>query len=92
MHRTRGDALLVGGSGKQSLTKLACFASGYGEAEFHDYLKRLYAILAERACAFLLTGTHVMNESFLESILRAGWLPKSSSAAFLWLALQFTYT
>ena len=82
----RGNALLVGvgGSGKQSLTKLASYAAGYdlfeislsrnyGENEFREDLKKLYNILGAehgtgKPCVFLVTDAHVKNESFLELI------------------------
>ena len=82
----RGNALLVGvgGSGKQSLTKLATYAAGYdlfeislsrnyGENEFREDLKKLYNILGAeqgtgKPCTFLVTDAHVKNESFLELI------------------------
>ena len=89
----RGHALLVGvgGSGKQSLTKLASFTAGckvfeitlsrgYGEEEFREDLKVLYqqvGIELEKT-TFLFTDAHVAEEGFLESInniLTAGMVP-----------------
>lgn len=87
----RGNALLVGvgGSGKQSLTKLATFAAGYnifeltltrgyGEAEFREDIKLLYAEVAKGPTTFLFTDAHVAEEGFLESInniLTTGLVP-----------------
>ena len=87
----RGNALLVGvgGSGKQSLTKLATFCAGYalfevtltrtyGEAEFREDLKSLYKMLGERHVVFLFTDAHVLEEGFLELInnmLTTGMVP-----------------
>jgi dynein heavy chain len=81
----RGNALLVGvgGSGKQSLTKLAAYAAqysvfqirlsrSYGEMDFREDLKSLYNILgAENGgspVVFLFTDSHVKDEGFLELI------------------------
>jgi len=73
----------VGGSGKQSLTKLAAFAAQYrvfqisltrfhSEKEFKDDLKELYKKLgADKGgspVVFLFTDAHVKHESFLEMI------------------------
>ncbi|KAI8847268.1 dynein heavy chain and region D6 of dynein motor-domain-containing protein [Chytridium lagenaria] len=88
----RGHALLVGvgGSGKQSLTRLASFAAGfkvfeivltrgYGEAEFRESLKGLYSQLASGVkTVFLFTDAHVVQEGFLELInnmLTTGMVP-----------------
>jgi dynein heavy chain len=88
----RGHALLVGvgGSGKQSLAKLAAFAAGYavfeitlsrgyGEAEFRESLKGLYAQLGQGIkTVFLFTDAHVAQEGFLELInnmLTTGMVP-----------------
>jgi dynein heavy chain len=87
----RGNALLigVGGSGKQSLTKLASFAAGYnvfeltltrgyGETEFREDIKLLYAEVAKGPTTFLFTDAHVAEEGFLESlnnILTTGLVP-----------------
>ena len=87
----RGNALLVGvgGSGKQSLTKLATFAAGYslfeltltrgyGENEFREDIKLLYAEVAKGPTTFLFTDAHVAEEGFLESInnmLTTGLVP-----------------
>ncbi|KAJ3321068.1 Dynein heavy chain 10, axonemal [Boothiomyces sp. JEL0866] len=78
----RGHALLVGvgGSGKQSLTRLASFTAGYqvfeitlsrgyGEAEFRENLKTLYGLLGSgKKMVFMFTDGHVVQEGFLELI------------------------
>ncbi|KAJ3299892.1 Dynein heavy chain 10, axonemal [Borealophlyctis nickersoniae] len=88
----RGHALLVGvgGSGKQSLTRLAAFAAGYtvfeitltrgyGETEFRESLKALYSQLgAGKKTVFMFTDGHVVQEGFLELInnmLTTGMVP-----------------
>ena len=87
----RGNALLVGvgGSGKQSLTKLAAFAAGYelfsitltrsyGEREFREELQELYRKLGKGPVVFLFTDADVVQEGFLELInnmLTTGMVP-----------------
>jgi dynein heavy chain len=87
----RGNALLigVGGSGKQSLTKLAAHTAGYsifeislsrgyGENEFREDLKELYKRLGGEPMVFLFTDAHVVEEGFLEYInnmLTTGLVP-----------------
>lgn len=87
----RGNALLVGvgGSGKQSLTRLAAFTAGYrifeislsrnyGETEFREDLKTLYKFLGKEPVVFLFTDAHVLEEGFLELInnmLTTGMVP-----------------
>jgi dynein heavy chain, axonemal len=87
----RGNALLIGigGSGKQSLTRLGAFAAGYklfevtlirgyGEAEFRADLKNLYKLLMTGPVVFLFTDAHVLEEGFLELInnmLTTGMVP-----------------
>ncbi len=87
----RGNALLVGvgGSGKQSLTKLAAHCSGYklfqislsrgyGEDQFKNDLKELYKMLGQSEVVFLFTDAHVVEEGFLEFInnmLTTGMVP-----------------
>ena len=87
----RGNALLVGigGSGKQSLTRLATFCSGhklfqitlcrgYGEEQFKEELKELYKLLGNSEVIFLFTDAHVVKEGFLEFInnmLTTGMVP-----------------
>ncbi|KAM9259890.1 dynein axonemal heavy chain 10 [Cariama cristata] len=88
-----GHALLigVGGSGKQSLTRLAAYTAGcevfeiilsrgYGENNFREDLKNLYQKLGieNKSMVFLFTDTHVAEESFLELInnmLTSGMVP-----------------
>ncbi|KFO71450.1 Dynein heavy chain 10, axonemal, partial [Cuculus canorus] len=89
----RGHALLigVGGSGKQSLTRLAAYTAGcevfeiilsrgYGENNFREDLKKLYQKLGieNKSMVFLFTDAHVVEESFLELInnmLTSGMVP-----------------
>ncbi len=87
----RGNALCVGvgGSGKQSLTRLAAFmagyeifeitlARGYGETEFREDLKALYGMLGTSPVVFLFTDAHCVEEGFLElinNILTSGVVP-----------------
>lgn len=76
----QGHALLVGvgGSGKQSLCKLASYAAGcdvfeitlsrgYGESSFRDDLKILYNKLGmeNKKTAFLFTDQHVAEEGIV---------------------------
>ncbi|XP_077995609.1 dynein axonemal heavy chain 10-like isoform X2 [Glandiceps talaboti] len=89
----QGHALLVGvgGSGKQSLTKLAAFTAGcgvfeitlsrgYDENSFREDLKILYNKLGleRKKMVFLFTDAHVAQEGFLELInnmLTSGMVP-----------------
>ncbi|XP_059165934.1 dynein axonemal heavy chain 10-like isoform X2 [Physella acuta] len=89
----RGHALLVGvgGSGKQSLCRLASYAAnckvfeimlsrGYSENSFREDLKVLYNRLGieNQKIVFLFTDQHVVEEGFLELInnmLTSGMVP-----------------
>lgn len=80
---------VVGGSGKQSLTKLATYCAGYklfqinlsrgyGESQFKDDLRELYKQLGSNEVVFLFTDAHVVEEGFLEFInnmLTTGMVP-----------------
>eukprot|EP00947_MAST-08B_sp_MAST-8B-sp1_P000067 g67.t1 len=87
----RGNALLigVGGSGRQSLTKLGSFCAGYdifeitlsrgyGESDFREDLKELYSRAIKGPIVFLFTDAHCIEEGFLENVnnmLTAGMVP-----------------
>ena len=87
----RGCALLVGvgGSGKQSLTKLATFTAnydlfqinlvrGYREEDFREDLRTLFKEVLAKPKTFLFTDSHVVEEGFLElinNILTIGMVP-----------------
>ncbi|KAM8812104.1 dynein axonemal heavy chain 10 [Rhynchonycteris naso] len=89
----RGHALLVGvgGSGKQSMARLAAFTAGcevfeillsrgYSENNFREDLKNLYLKLGieDKRMIFLFTDAHVAEEGFLElvnNMLTSGIVP-----------------
>ena len=89
----RGNVMLVGvgGSGKQSMTRLGLFiagmkcfqieiTSGYGNAEFHEDLKTmmLSSGVENKPIGFLFTDTQIVLESFVEdinNILNTGEVP-----------------
>lgn len=91
MHR--GHALIVGigGSGKQSVVKLASFTAdcqlfeislyrGYNEKSFREDMKKLYNIIGieNKKIVFLFADVHIVNEDFLEMInnmLMTGMIP-----------------
>ncbi|XP_026529026.1 dynein heavy chain 1, axonemal [Notechis scutatus] len=93
LRQALGNALLlgVGGSGRQSLTKLAshiadyeCFqielSKNYGTAEWREDIKKimLKAGLQSLSITFLFTDTQIKSESFLEDInnlLNSGDIP-----------------
>uniref|UniRef100_A0A7S2K9S5 AAA+ ATPase domain-containing protein n=1 Tax=Leptocylindrus danicus TaxID=163516 RepID=A0A7S2K9S5_9STRA len=81
LQNPRGNVLLigVGGSGKQSLSKLAAYACGYEmftltlkrgycEADFREELKELYRKLMKGPVVFLFSDSNVVREEFLEYI------------------------
>ena len=87
----KGCGLLVGygGSGKQSLTRLATYIAdydifqiklvrGYKEEDFREDLKELYKRVLKRPQTFLFTDAHVYDEGGLElinNILTIGMVP-----------------
>jgi dynein heavy chain len=92
MRQPRGNAMLVGvgGSGKQSASRLACamgefeiktiaITRSYGMTEFREDLKQMYTKAgAGKPLVFMLTDTQIVNESFLEDInnvLNSGDVP-----------------
>uniref|UniRef100_T1J4J2 AAA+ ATPase domain-containing protein n=1 Tax=Strigamia maritima TaxID=126957 RepID=T1J4J2_STRMM len=93
LRRPRGNMLLVGvgGTGKQSLTRLATFISscqfftielkrGYDHQSFFDDLKKLNYMSAVKAndTVFMITDTQIVMEDFVEDInnlLNSGEVP-----------------
>ena len=93
IRQPRGNAMLVGvgGSGKQSCTRLAAFMAefecfqielvrGYGMAEFHEDIKTLMikAGVEGKNMVFLFTDSQIVEEGFLEDInnvLNSGEIP-----------------
>ncbi|XP_051560675.1 dynein axonemal heavy chain 6 [Myxocyprinus asiaticus] len=93
IRQERGNALLVGigGTGKQSLTRLAahicgyrCFqielSRGYSYESFHEDLRKLYKMagVEGKDMVFLFTDTQIVVEEFLEDInnmLNSGEVP-----------------
>ncbi|KAM4675882.1 dynein axonemal heavy chain 2 [Discoglossus pictus] len=89
----RGNMLLVGigGSGRQSLARLAAYicdykvfqievTKGYRKQEFREDLKKLYRLAGvdARPSVFLLTDTQITDETFLEdvnNVLSSGEVP-----------------
>jgi dynein heavy chain len=89
----RGNALLigVGGSGKQSLSRLATFICGYevrqlnvssryGVEEFKEELRQMYILAGQKGVGivFLLTDSHIVDEKFLiyvNDLLSNGFIP-----------------
>merc|ERR1719460_221887 len=87
----RGNAMLIGlgGSGKQSVTRLATFTAGYkvfeiplsrgyGDGEFREDLQTYYQGVVRAPMSFLFMDCHVLDDGFLEYInnmLTVGMVP-----------------
>jgi dynein heavy chain len=93
LRQPRGNAMLVGigGTGKQSLTRLACHMSDYkchqieltrtyGMDEWREDIKKLYRLagIENKNTVFLISDTQIKCETFLEdinNILNTGEIP-----------------
>ncbi|XP_037662920.1 dynein heavy chain 6, axonemal isoform X2 [Choloepus didactylus] len=93
IRQERGNALLVGvgGTGKQSLTRLGAhicgykclqieLSRGYNYDSFHEDLRKLYKMagVEDKDMVFLFTDTQIVVEEFLEdinNILNSGEVP-----------------
>ncbi|KAL0228525.1 hypothetical protein RCL1_004668 [Eukaryota sp. TZLM3-RCL] len=93
LRQPRGNALLVGvgGSGKQSLTRLAAHIAefqlfrieltrNYSIINFREDLRKMYSVagVEGKSVVFLLSDTQIVDESFLEdvnNILNSGEVP-----------------
>ena len=93
LRQPRGNLMLigVGGSGKQSLTRLSSYllnyqirqveiVKGYNQSSFREFLRELLNITGVdgQSLTFLFTDTQIIDESFLEDInnmLNSGEVP-----------------
>ncbi len=93
LRQPRGSCMLigVGGSGKQSLTRLSSFmlesqnrsieiVKGFNIESFREFVKGLKQLtgVEGQQCTFLFTDTQIVSESFLEDInnlLNSGEVP-----------------
>ena len=93
LRQPRGNMMLigVGGSGKQSLTRLSAYMyemsfkqveiiKGYSEKHFHEFVKEIMFAsgIDGKKVAFTITDSQILKESFLEdinNILNTGEVP-----------------